>query len=81
MRTQLASLGWTAPRAAVADAQPRAQSEIRYPAANRLAAEALARSLPAPVRLVSCGVDCQGLQLIVGTDLAGWKPKAARRPS
>jgi tetratricopeptide (TPR) repeat protein len=82
LRIELARLGWTAPKSAAGEAQSQTQTTIRYPASKLIAARALARTLPVRARLVACGDACEGLQLIVGTDIKTRNLSASvRRPS
>jgi tetratricopeptide (TPR) repeat protein len=72
LRLALADRGWTAPKAAERSAAPQARSEIRYAREARLAAAALARTLPGEVELAACDNGCQGVQLILGADAVSW---------
>jgi tetratricopeptide (TPR) repeat protein len=72
LRLALADHGWTAPKAAERSAAPQARSEIRFAPEARLAAAALARTLPGEVELAACNNGCQGVQLILGVDAASW---------
>jgi len=72
LRQVLAGRGWTAPRSASVDGPRQALTTIRYAPEDVQAAKALARTLPAPVRLAACDGGCDGIKLIVGADAAGW---------
>jgi tetratricopeptide (TPR) repeat protein len=72
LRLALADRGWTAPKAAERSAAPQPRSEIRYAREARLAAAALARTLPGEVELAACDNGCQGVQLILGADAVSW---------
>jgi hypothetical protein len=74
IRARLASLGWSAPRWALASAKVRDETVIRYPSTRLAVAQALARTLPGTVRLVTCDDGCVGLELIVGSDARAWRP-------
>ncbi|HWA60446.1 MAG TPA: LytR C-terminal domain-containing protein [Caulobacteraceae bacterium] len=78
VRLQLADKGWSAPRDQVRPGPVEARSSIVYPAADQRAAQALARSLARPVRLVACDDGCQGVRLVLGAD---WPLRPARRRS
>ncbi len=78
VRVRLASMGWSARRLAPPAPLVQAESTIRYAPASLAAAKALARTLPASVRLTACDRDCDGLHLIVGSDAANWKLIAPR---
>lgn len=67
----LVRLGWTPPTVQAARA-PRKASFISYPAHSERVARSLARSLPRRVQLVSCGLACQDVRLVLGTDSVGW---------
>lgn len=75
VRDVLASHGWTA-KIDTASA-PLARSRIVYPAAFENVAKALARTLPGPAQLTPCQDGCNGLRLLLGADVAGWKLGAA----
>jgi hypothetical protein len=84
MRLQLASKGWSTPKGSVETKPRTAQSAIQFSAADLRAAEALARTLPGPVRLVACSDGCAGVRLILGVDSTTWSAghaSAARRHS
>lgn len=70
---RLASLGWSTPRAVAQASQPRARTEISYPARSVRVAKALANTLPPGVRLVSCTVECNAIRLTLGADALGWR--------
>ena len=80
VRVALIRRGWS-----VAPVQgrplPRAeQTVITYPVRNVVAARALARTLPASVRLIECSGTCSGIRLTLGADAAGWSQWAGVRP-
>lgn len=79
IRAQLANLGWSARKVAPAATSRRAETTITYPAAQTNIARALARTLPGPVRMVSCSANCGSINLAVGADVTKWK--LARRSS
>ena len=70
---RLASLGWSTPRAVARAPQPRARTEISYPARSVRVAKALANTLPPGVRLVSCAAECDAIRLTLGADALGWR--------
>ncbi len=84
MRMNLAQLGWSAPKSAIRNAPRADQTTIRYPAEFVIEAQALARTLPLPARLVEC-LDCRGLSLVVGADARQGRQRAqldeAERPA
>lgn len=80
-RLRLAQLGWSAPRAVVHEAQPQARTTIVYTGRHVLQAQALARTLPRGIQLVSCDDGCAGIHLRLGADALGWSLSAARRAS
>ena len=70
--TRLARLGWSVPKATkVGPAQ--SQTSIVYPARNAAVAQALARTLPYKVRLVSCASRCDRMRLVLGADALAWR--------
>lgn len=70
--TRLARLGWSVPKAArLGPAQ--AQTSIVYPTRNAAVAQALARTLPYKVRLVSCASRCDRMRLVLGADALAWR--------
>jgi hypothetical protein len=69
VRTELARLGWSAPRSYAGEAPVQPKTTIVYPQSSLLAARALARTLPIEVQLVACKDGCEGLRLIVGADV------------
>ena len=78
VRLELTRLGWTAPRLAERMAPTQPQSKIIYPAAARVVALALARTLPRHVDMLVCADGCESVQLVLGQDSAGWKYRASR---
>jgi tetratricopeptide (TPR) repeat protein len=72
-RAALVHLGWSAPRAGVVMAAAQAHSEILFAPENRVAAEALGRTLPGPVELHVCAGDCTGVSLTLGADAQAWR--------
>jgi hypothetical protein len=74
VRLRLKSLGWTAPLGASREEPTQRYSTIHYAQVNLIAAQALAHTLPFPVRLLACPGECGGLRLVVGSDYLGWKP-------
>ena len=79
VRRRLADLGWSASKAETRSAPREAVTTIRYPARSVAVARALARTLPAGVRLVDCGGACDGVRLVVGADSAGWSGRSRNR--
>lgn len=78
VRQYLAAEGWSVKSRL--EARPmQARSEVRFAEQHRALAQALARTLPFKVSLSSCGVDCSGLELIVGADAQVRGPVAAKR--
>lgn len=78
-RAQLASLGWSAPKAGVKTVAPELRTTITYAAQSATAAQALARTLPRGVSLVSCQDSCKGIRLTLGADALAWRLSPARR--
>jgi hypothetical protein len=70
VRTQLASLGWSAPKSSVTLAKAEAKTRIIYPQGGQAVAQALARTLPFPVELAACDNRCTNVSLIIGQDAA-----------
>jgi len=67
VRRYLADAGWSV-RSQQQILPTQARTEIRFPAANRHIAEALARTLPYQVMLSPCVSACSDLQLVIGAD-------------
>ena len=78
VRQHLSHLGWTAPLWAEREAAHQSFTTIRYMQSDSFTAHALARTLPFPVHLTMCADRCNGLELIVGSNYLGWKPKHRR---
>lgn len=78
VRTRLRRLGWSAPRLAESSAPAQPHSQIIYPTSARAVALALARTLPAHVDMVVCAKGCEGVQLVLGGDFAGWSRRNPR---
>ena len=78
-RAQLASLGWSAPKAGVKMVASEPRTTITYAAQNAVAAQGLAHTLPRGVQLVSCQDACQGIRLTLGADALAWRLPPARR--
>ena len=70
--TRLAHLGWSMPRSTPPGPVQR-QTSILYPARNAAVAQALARTLPYRVRLVTCADSCSRIRLVVGLDALQWR--------
>jgi hypothetical protein len=79
VRTQLASLGWSAPKARVNTVASELRTTITYSAERAVEAQALARTLPRGVQLVSCQDSCQGIRLTLGADALAWRLSPIRR--
>jgi len=77
LRLELARLGWTA-KPAPHSSPTQAKSEIVYAADDRVAAQALARTLGRDVRMEDCGGQCVGVRLVLGADAVGWRHHAGR---
>jgi hypothetical protein len=77
LRAQLSRLGWTA-KPAPHSSPTQATSEIVYAAEDRIAAQALARTLGRGVRMEDCGSQCVGVRLVLGADAVGWRHHAGR---
>jgi hypothetical protein len=75
LRAQLSRLGWTA-KPSPRSSPTQAKSEIIYAADDRIAAQALARTLGRDVRLEDCGGQCVGVRLVLGADAVGWRHHA-----
>jgi hypothetical protein len=75
LRAQLSRLGWTA-KPDPHSSPTQATSEIVYAADDRIAAQALARTLGRDVRMQDCGGQCVGVRLVLGADAVGWKHHA-----
>jgi hypothetical protein len=77
LRTQLSHLGWTA-KPAPHGSPTQAKSEIVFSTEDRIAAQALARTLGQVVRMQDCGSQCVGVRLVLGADAVGWRHHAGR---
>jgi hypothetical protein len=77
LRAQLSRLGWTA-KPDPHSSPTQATSEIVYATDDRIAAQALARTLGRDVRMQDCGGQCVGVRLVLGADAVGWKHHAGR---
>ena len=75
VRRYLADAGWSV-QTQLQIRPAQAQTEIRFPAANRRVAEALARTLPFHATLSECATMCSGLELLVGADAAASKVRS-----
>lgn len=78
-RAQLASLGWSAPKAGVRTVAAEPRTTITYAAQSAVSAQGLARTLPRGVQLVSCQDACQGIRLTLGADALAWRLSPVRR--
>ena len=78
VRVRLKKLGWSAPRLAESSAPTQPHSQIIYPTSARAVALALARTLPTHVEMVVCAKGCEGVQLVLGGDFAGWSHRNPR---
>ena len=72
LRAQLSRLGWTA-KSDPHSAPTQARSEIVFASDDRIAAQALARTLGRDVRMQDCGGQCVGVRLVLGADAVGWR--------
>jgi hypothetical protein len=77
LRAHLSRLGWTA-KPSPNSSPTQAMSEIVYATDDRIAAQALARTLGRDVRMQDCGAQCVGVRLVLGADAVGWKHHAGR---
>ncbi|HEY3696568.1 LytR C-terminal domain-containing protein [Phenylobacterium sp.] len=75
VRTELARLGWSAPRAALRNAPREPETTIRYSKDAVVAARALARTLPRSTRMVACDGACKGIRLVIGADAGAWRTR------
>ena len=75
LRQRLNKLGWSMRPSELARVQ--AATSLYFTPKNSLAAQAMQRTLPFPVRMIpgAAGAD---LKLVIGQDYLGWKPKNAR---
>jgi hypothetical protein len=73
VKTRLTQLGWSAGGPVAQVAPPAPHSIIRYPAWRQRVAQALARTLPGPVSLESCGRACSVIQVVFGADVRRWR--------
>ncbi len=69
----LVSLKWSLSHRQIAPGAPARTTSIRYAAAYRSQARALARTLPGPVELVPADGDETGVRLVLGADAANWR--------
>jgi hypothetical protein len=81
LRARLSQLGWSAGGSISRVAPVAPGSVIRFPAWRSRVAQALARTLPGPVRLETCGRACTGIQVLFGADVRRWRiaPDAKKR--
>jgi hypothetical protein len=74
LRTRLSQLGWSAGAASVPQVAPvTTRTVVRFPAWRFRVAQALARTLPGPTQLQSCGRTCNFIQVLFGADVRGWR--------
>jgi tetratricopeptide (TPR) repeat protein len=73
---ELARLGWSTPKAAVAEAPRVLRTTITYAAYRAPIAQSLARTLPPGVRLVDCQGTCGGVRLTLGEDSLAWPARS-----
>ena len=73
VRVALAVRGWSVPGPRVPSAPAQRHTSIKYAEVDAALALSLARTLPRGVKLISCGVDCNGVRLEVGADTTDWR--------
>ncbi len=75
----LVALKWSLSRRQVQAAAPAPTTVIRYAAAWRPQALALARTLPGHPKMIEASGDETGVRLVLGADCGKWKPAPATR--
>jgi hypothetical protein len=72
---RLAVLGWTVRQS---DWRIQPATTLYFPAQNIVAAKAMQRTLPFPVRLTADSSTASAMRLVIGRDYLSWKPRNAR---
>jgi hypothetical protein len=73
--SRLAVLGWTVRQS---DWRIQSATTLYYPVQNIVAAKAMQRTLPFPVRLTPDSSSASAMRLVIGRDYLSWKPRNAR---
>jgi hypothetical protein len=73
IRTRLSQLGWSASGSVARVAPVASRTVIRFPTWRLRVAQALARTLPGPARLQTCGRSCNFIQVLFGADVSRWR--------
>jgi hypothetical protein len=73
LKTRLTQLGWSAGASVPQVAPAATRTVVRFPEWRSRVAQALARTLPGPTQLQSCGRTCNFIQVLFGADVRHWR--------